>query len=97
MILESLTFSSSTLFTIGGIVFALGGAYYLLIHIGNEGKKIKTQQIDDGKEITKISGKVDLLDERTKNMEQRMSEHHENMSKRFDRIESFMLNGKSSK
>lgn len=73
-----------------GVAFAMGGSYWLLIHIGNEGKKIKVQQIEDGKEIKSIHGKIDVLDERSKNIEARQKEHHETMTRQIGEIHNIL-------
>lgn len=68
MILQELTLSWGVITTVAAIIFAFGGNYWLLIHIGKEGSRIKEKvenhaqmHVDHKNKIESISDRMHLI------------------------------------
>lgn len=56
---QTINLTFSQVVVIAGVLIAIGGNYWLLIHLGNEGSKIKDTIEEMGKEHEKTKAVVD--------------------------------------
>lgn len=67
MLEQTINLTFSQIVVIAGVLIAIGGNYWLLIHLGNEGSKIKETVEEMGKEHEKtkamVEGHKDIIGE----------------------------------
>lgn len=72
-----ITLSQNAAMWIAGFIFALGGNYWLLVHIGNEGKKIKDKvnnhaemHVEHRESLKRVEQKIDNVAERVSDLKE---------------------------